>query len=199
MSEFTKSHNSLTQEQTHMLEIGDSLKATKFSLWGHGTPVELGEPFFQDGLHIENSRITSTAIPLDSSNIQLIDDWPHRRYNDHANVVLLAVPDADPANGVTISTVDEYLLEQSDPKENKSVLAPEYIVGFYSQGNLTPNPGFDIAELDHAKTISSIIERKPKGIFLFGQSVTESLIEPYDNINISNEPVGDDTNYDDTW
>lgn len=149
-----------TIEQLEVLALNDALKDNHHTLWGHGTPsFNSADSFFREGIHQRKSSpfLGSTAIPICEENISVIDNWPHKPHNDDVNVVLLAIPDAAPHDGVLISDIDKHVIRY-DSDSDAFIFPPEDIVGMYDAQHkiMIPNPFFAINADSYSRKISTI-------------------------------------------
>ncbi len=151
-------------------ELADTLGSFGFSLWGHGTGVPEPTLFFEKGVLANSSYrgepdISKMAIslnPYDGKQADTIADpdfmanrWPHAP-GLHPNVVLLAIPDADPDNEVYAPQIMKHAI---DP--GTDAIPPELVVGWYSPktNNIDLNPAFDLHTDSHEEQLGHIRTR----------------------------------------
>ena len=151
--------NLLSSQQQEVVGLDETLRGFSYNLWGHGTPSTDPESFFGEGVKVSSyPNIFQYALPVDSSNVTEIDDWPHKRDPSRpTNVVLLAIPYASPEDGVTFSgVVAEQIFDQ-----DAQVLPPEFVVGFYdaSAKSVIINPDFNLDDKSH-QVISAKMKAK---------------------------------------
>lgn len=156
------------------MQLNDYIEAQGFYLRGHGTPVEDVEAFFDEGIITTDGYMTtyddlgniSIGISVtdpehpDSgqqiTNMEFMNDWPHKKYTKQPNVVLMAVPSGDPERHISGTVVNEYLLDCFD----EEAFPPELIAGFYSpaNGQIQMNPKFNINPDEREKFLQKIQE-----------------------------------------
>ena len=115
-------------------------------LWGHGTPADDPGSFFDkgvitksDGISSPLEDINSFALPIgvygdptesgQITNVDFMSDWPHKKYSSKPNVVILALPDAKPDEGIYIRDIMERLI---DIDEGDNGFPPDLVVGFFN-------------------------------------------------------------------
>lgn len=169
--ELDPSNFSLTPESGR--ELADVLKNFGFTLWGHGTPADEAQSFYDRGVDTRGyTGIDQVAVSLSPAdevededesdrsimNMDMMNDWPHKRGEGAPNVVLMAVPNPEPEEKVYFRHVLEGVID----KEIKAV-DPRLVVGFYkpATGNVELNPAFDLNADSHSQWINTIRERTP--------------------------------------
>lgn len=153
-----------TPEQRQLIEISDSLQSFNYSLFGHGTPFDDPASFFESGMLVSPGfRLIETALKLDPDNIEIIDDWPHKKYSAQPSVVLLAIPNPDPEQGIPMEAINRYVFEPDNTAEKTRYHLPaKYVVGFYQSGtrSIELNPNFNLTDASYGEDIAEIDARQ---------------------------------------
>lgn len=144
------------------IDLSQDLAEKGYSIWGHGTAHSDLARYFTEGIRTKHTHFVDFALPLQPrpdgkpkgtiADIEMMKHWPH---GGVPCVVLFAVPDPDPDNGVPASVMTEHILTENGEDTG---LPTQYVYGFYDSttGLVTKNPHFQISPKDRMQLLLRI-------------------------------------------